>query len=67
MARLIPPSTMKHLLTITLTLLLSLMTSNAASTITRIEPANWYAGMKNPTLQLMLTGSGIREASVTTD
>ena len=58
---------MKHLLTITLTLLLSLMTSHAASTITRIEPANWYAGMKNPTLQLMLTGSGIREASVTTD
>ena len=43
------------------------MTSHAASTITRIEPANWYAGMKNPTLQLMLTGSGIREASVTTD
>jgi len=58
---------MKHLLTITLTLILSLMTSHAASTITRIEPANWYAGMKNPTLQLMLTGSGIREASVTTD
>ena len=56
---------MKHLLTL---LLLSLvMTTHAASPVTRIEPANWYAGMKNPTLQLMLTGNGICEADVTTD
>ena len=43
------------------------MSNAAPATVSRIEPANWYAGMKNPTLQLMLTGNGIREAEVTTD
>ena len=58
---------MKQLTSLILTLCLSVMASHAASTVTRIEPANWYAGMKNPALQLMLTGNGIREASVSTD
>ena len=36
--------------------------------IDRIEPTDWYVGMKNPTVQLMVYGQGIRDvASVTTD
>ncbi|MCQ2254199.1 MAG: alpha-amylase family glycosyl hydrolase [Bacteroidaceae bacterium] len=33
----------------------------------RIDPTNWYVGMKNPKLQLMVYGEGIRNAEVTTD
>ncbi len=37
-------------------------------TIDRIEPAFWYAGMKNPQVQLMVYGPGIAQVnSVTTD
>ena len=32
--------------------------------ISRIDPTDWYAGMNNPTLQLMVYGEGIREAKV---
>ncbi len=39
----------------------------AAVNIDRIEPANWYVGMKDASLQLMVYGEGIREAEVTTD
>jgi neopullulanase len=39
----------------------------AAVNINRIEPTDWYAGMKNQTLQLMVSGQGIREAEVTVD
>ena len=36
--------------------------------IDRIEPADWFVGMKNPSLQLMVYGQGIRDArQVTTD
>lgn len=35
--------------------------------IDRIEPANWYVGMNDPTLQLMVYGNGIRNAEVSTD
>ena len=48
-------------------LLASTLTAGAAQKIDRIEPANWYAGMKNPTLQLMVYGKNIRSAEVTTD
>ena len=35
--------------------------------IDHIEPANWFVGMKNPQLQLMVYGKGIRDVqSVTT-
>ena len=38
------------------------------SVITRIDPTDWYVGMKNPQVQLMVYGQGIRDvASVTTD
>ena len=40
---------------------------NAAPKIDRIEPANWFAGMKNASLQLMVYGQGIGAADVTTD
>ncbi|MCD8282183.1 MAG: cyclomaltodextrinase N-terminal domain-containing protein, partial [Prevotella sp.] len=48
-------------------LLLTFTMMNAAVTIDRIDPADWFAGMKNPVLQLMVHGEGIREAEVTTD
>ena len=40
---------------------------SAALKIDHIEPANWFAGMKNPCLQLMVYGKDIRQAEVTTD
>lgn len=38
---------------------LSLPTIAAAPDISRIEPANWWAGMKNPNLQLLVYGEDI--------
>ena len=35
--------------------------------VTRIDPTDWYVGMKDATLQLMVYGQGIREASVKVD
>ncbi len=35
--------------------------------IDRIEPGNWFAGMRNPKLQIMVHGDGIREASLEVD
>ena len=43
------------------------MAMNAKVDITRIEPENWFAGMKNPQVQLMVYGHNIREAQVSTD
>ena len=47
------------------------MTMSAAKqkiSIDRIEPTNWFVGMKNPQVQLMVYGAGIRDIqSVTTD
>ena len=59
------------LLTLSL-LLMSIITMSAAKVkkpaIERIDPAFWYVGMKNPSLQLMLSGPGIASISeVTTD
>ncbi len=59
------------LLTLSL-LLMSIITMSAAKVkkpaIERIDPAFWYVGMKNPSLQLMLSGPGIASVSeVTTD
>lgn len=39
----------------------------AAVKIDRIDPTDWFVGMKNPSLQLMVYGEGIRTADVTTD
>ena len=51
-------------------LMADMMTMNAAKkqVIDRIEPTDWYVGLKNPSVQLMVYGPGIRDvADVTTD
>lgn len=35
--------------------------TNAAPKIDRIEPTDWYVGMKNPSVQLMVYGKGVRD------
>ena len=40
---------------------------NGAIKISRIDPSNWYVGMKDPTLQLMAYGEGIAETEVFVD
>jgi glycosidase len=50
-----------------LSFILTVMNSNAAIKIDRIEPTDWYVGMKDPCLQLMIYGQGIRSAEVSTD
>ena len=57
---------MKRLLFLLVTLL-AIQTMNAKIDITRIDPTDWYVGMKNPSLQLMVYGKGIATAQVTTD
>ena len=47
--------------------LLATFAAHAAVNIDRVEPTNWYAGMKNPSLQLMVYGKGIKQANVSTD
>ena len=32
--------------------------------VTKIEPQDWFAGMKNEQLQLMVSGQGISQAQV---
>ena len=51
-------------------LMADMMTMSAAKkqVIDRIEPTDWYVGLKNPSVQLMVYGPGIRDvADVTTD
>ena len=50
-------------------LLLSLATTiNAAMKVDRIDPTDWFVGMKNPTVQLMVYGKNIANVeSVSTD
>ena len=62
----------KHILRKRVTLLLALFFSstiamNAAQKIDRIEPTNWFVGMKNPQVQLMVYGKDVRAAEVSTD
>ena len=56
---------MKYILLIALALYTTMI--NAAVKVDRIDPTFWYAGMKNPQVQLMLYGKNIKEAEVTTD
>ena len=61
---------MKRILLVTAILMANVLTMSAAkkAVINRIEPTDWYVGMKNPQVQLMVYGQGIRDvASVTTD
>ena len=43
------------------------MTMQAATKIDHIEPENWYVGMKNSSLQLMVYGKNIRDSHVSVD
>ena len=52
---------------LTALLLGTTLTMNAAVKIDRIEPTNWYVGMKDASLQLMVYGKDIKSAEVTTD
>ena len=55
---------MKQLLTALL--LGTTISMNAALKIDRIEPTDWYVGMKDASLQLMVYGQDIRRADVST-
>ena len=57
---------MKKIL-ISLALILSSMIMQAATKIDHIEPENWYVGMKNSSLQLMVYGKNIRDSRVSVD
>ena len=52
---------------LTALLLGSTLTMNAAVKIDRIEPTDWYVGLKDASLQLMVYGKDIKTADVTTD
>ena len=66
---------MRRIFVLTALVALSLTAMAAKKTVNdkqssaiRIEPTDWYVGMKNPTVQLMVYGRGVRDAvSVTTD
>ena len=63
---------MLRLFLLTAILMANMMTMSAAkkssTVIDRIEPTDWFVGMKNPSVQLMVYGKGIRETeAVTTD
>ena len=51
---------------ILLALTLFSLTASAAVKVKRIDPTNWFVGMKDPSLQLMVYGEGIRNANVST-
>ena len=57
---------MKKIFTMIGAMLLSLSTF-AAMNVEKIDPPFWYAGMKNPELQLMIYGPGIGDARVSVD
>ena len=48
-------------------MLTTAMAMNAALKIDRIDPTDWYVGMKNPSLQLMVYGKDVSKAEVKTD
>ena len=47
--------------------MLGVLAGPAAVKVDRIEPTNWYVGMKDPSVQLMVYGEGIRDAEVAID
>ena len=61
---------MRKLFLISAIIMANVLTMSAAkkTVINRIEPTDWYVGMKNSTVQLMVYGQGIRDvSSVTTN
>ena len=61
--------TMKRFLTVSILFLTATMTMSAAKlTINRIDPTDWFVGMKNPHVQLMVYGKNIAQVkNVSTD
>ena len=58
---------MKRSLLFSTFLLVAVTLFAAKSTlVTRIDPTDWYVGLRHSSLQLMVYGPGIREAAVTT-
>ena len=55
------------ILSILFSITLTVTAAKQKTTVTRIDPTDWYVEMKNPSLQLMVYGKGIRDAQVTTD
>ena len=58
---------MKKALFLLMAVAMGWLTAHAAVKVDRIEPTNWYVGMKNPSVQLMVYGEGIRDAEVNID
>ncbi|MEG1564542.1 MAG: glycoside hydrolase family 13 protein [Bacteroides sp.] len=54
---------MKKILFLLITFFFSLSTK-AAMNVNKIDPPFWYAGMKSPDLQLLVSGEGIGDATV---
>ena len=52
---------------VSLMLLMGTMCMNAAVSVDRIEPTDWYVGMKDASLQLMVYGKDVRNADVEID
>ena len=48
-------------------ILAQVIMANAQVKVSRIDPANWFAGMRNPSLQLMVYGPNIKMADVSVD
>ena len=57
---------MKKLL-LTMAVVLGVLAGHAAVKVDRIEPTNWYVGLKDASVQLMVYGEGIRDAEVNID
>ena len=57
----------KYFFTAFLLTIACFMTAAPKINITNIEPENWYAGMNDTRLQIVLTGQGIGDAKVTTE
>ncbi len=47
--------------------MMSVIIAQAAVKVDRIEPTNWYVDLKDPSVQLMVYGEGIRDAEVAID
>ena len=56
-----------HKIIVSLLLISSAISMNAAVNVNRIEPTDWYVGMKDASLQLMVYGKDIKNADVTVD
>jgi len=57
----------KTVLTIAFLSVVLLMSAAAKVKVTRIDPTDWYVGLKNPMLQLMVYGPNVRDAEVSLD